>query len=219
MNFQWTAQSAPCPIVEFHDVRTEKFKSDKYLDLVQSSLATPLLAAGAVPLAQFRVDSHPERLMLLRGFASMTVRRKALTAFHASRDWTAHRADAAGIVRDTSVSLTRAIKPEEGIRLIRDGGRLTLMLSELRFPEQIGNYHLWLRLLLRKAGLDPTAAFATLEAVNDVPAVPVVRHRSQHIALMPADRGRVPELPPEQRAMLRYPPEILSLEPAAALVW
>ena len=40
--------------------------------------------------------------------------------------------------------------------------------------EQIGNYHLWLRLLLRKAGMDPVAAFATLEAVNDVPAVPVV---------------------------------------------
>ena len=67
---------------------------------------------------------------------------------------------------------------------MRPGEPLTALISELRFPEQIGNYHLWLRLLLRKAGIDPLAAFATLEAVNDVPAVPVVRNRSQHIALM-----------------------------------
>ena len=46
--------------------------------------------------------------------------------------------------------------------------------------------------------MDPFAAFATLEAVNDVPAVPVVRNRSQHIALM-AVSGHPPKLPPELR--------------------
>ena len=92
------------------------------------------------------------------------------------------------------------------------------MISELRFPEQIGNYHLWLRLLLRKAGLDPLAAFATLEAVNDVPAVPVVKNWAQHFALLPSD-GTPPEWPAELRGMLRYAPEILTLQPAFALVW
>ncbi|NKF15191.1 hypothetical protein, partial [Rhizobium phaseoli] len=92
----------------------------------------------------------------------------------------------------------------------RHDDRLVAMISEVKFQEQVGNYHLWLRLLLRKAGTDPIAAFATLEAVNDVPAVPVVRHRSHHVALMRFG-GRVPELPADLRGMLRYAPEVLTL--------
>lgn len=218
MNFQWMSQRAPCPIVEFHDVRTEKFRSQKYLELVEERLTPALAAAGGTSLGQFRVDNHPDRLILVRGFASMTARRLALSAFHAGPDWQRHRADAVTLTRDAQVSLTRAIRPEEGIRPIRPGERVVAMVSELRFAEQIGNYHLWLRLLLRKAGMDPMASFATLEAVNDVPAVPVVRNRSQHIALMRTSGG-APELPPELRGMLRYTPELLVLEPALSLVW
>ena len=114
--------------------------------------------------------------------------------------------------------LTRTIAPAEGVRPNRPGEQLVAMISEVRFPEQIGNYHLWLRLLLRKAGMDPLAAFATLEAVNDVPAVPVVKNRSQHVVLMRSS-GPPPELPPELRGMLRFAPEILGLEPALSLVW
>ena len=57
-----------------------------------------------------------------------------------------------------------------------------------------------------------------LEAANDVPAIPVVKNRTQHIALM-RQGGRVPELPSELRGMLRFPPETLGLEPALSLVW
>jgi hypothetical protein len=121
-------------------------------------------------------------------------------------------------VRDSKVMLTRSIVPGDGVRALRGGEPLMALISEVRFAEQIGNYHLWLRLLLRKAGLDPVAAFATLEAVNDVPAVPVVRNRSQHIALLRGD-GRMPELPAELRGMLRFVPEVLTLEPTHALVW
>ena len=31
MNFQWMSQTGRCPIVEFHDVRTETFGADRYL--------------------------------------------------------------------------------------------------------------------------------------------------------------------------------------------
>ena len=75
-----------------------------------------------------------------------------------------------------------------------------------------------LRLLMRKAGIDPVAAFATLESVNDVPSMPVIRNRTHHIALLPQGGG-VPHLPSELRDMLRFPPEILSLSPVPALVW
>ena len=218
MNFHWINQSAACPVVEFHDIRTEKFKTDKYLTLVEKRLQPAFMATGGQVLGQFRVDNHPDRLILVRGFASMTARRQALTAFHGGQDWAVHRSEAATLLRDQRVTLTRSIVPADGIKPIRPEERLTAMISEVRFAEQIGNYHLWLRLLLRKAGLDPVAAFATLEAVNDVPAVPVVKNRSQHIALLRSG-GRVPELPPELRAMVRYAPEILELEPAFALVW
>ena len=46
MNYQWMNQAAACPIVEFHDIRTEKFKSDRYLALLEDRLAAPLVAAG-----------------------------------------------------------------------------------------------------------------------------------------------------------------------------
>jgi hypothetical protein len=218
MNYQWLNQASACPIVEFHDVRTERFKSDSYLSLLETRLTAPLVAAGGIDLGQFMVRGHPDRVVQLRGFASMLARRRALTAFHAGEDWIAERRAVSDLVRDSKVMLTRSIVPGDGVRAIRSGEPLLALISEVRFAEQIGNYHLWLRLLLRKAGLDPVAAFATLEAVNDVPAVPVVRNRSQHIALLPAG-GRVPELPPELRGMLRYAPEALTLEPTHALVW
>ena len=217
MNFQWLNQGAPCPIVEFHDIRTEKFRTDKYLDLLDDRLAAPLLAAGVMPIGQFRVWNHPERVLLLRGFASMPARRRALTNFHGGPGWAAHRAEATGLVRSAEVMLTRAIVPADGIRALKAGEPMMALVSEVRFAEQIGNYHLWLRLFLRKAGLDPLAAFATLEAVNDVPAVPIVKNRSQHIALM--RQGDLPALPPELRAMLRFAPEMLTLEPVKQLVW
>jgi hypothetical protein len=218
MNYQWLNRSAACPVVEFHDIRTEKFRSDKYLSLVEDRLTAPLVAAGVVSLGQFRVENHPDWLFVMRGFASMPARRKALTAFHVSETWAAHRRESSDLVRNEQVMLMRSIAPAEGVRPNRPGEQLVAMISEVRFPEQIGNYHLWLRLLLRKAGMDPLAAFATLEAVNDVPAVPVVKNRSQHVVLMRSS-GPPPELPSELRGMLRFAPEILGLEPALSLVW
>lgn len=218
MNTQWLGLTEQMPIVEFHDVRAETFKSDNYLALVEGPLAAPLVGAGGAMMGQFRVDGHRDRVVLLRGFASMTVRRRALSAFHSSLDWQRRRAELTGYVRDESVILTRSLAASSATRPLRPGDGYIAIVSELRFAEQLGNYHLWLRLLLRKAGLDPLAAFATLESVNDVPAVPVVRNKTHHIALV-LQRGGVPQLPPDLRDMLRYPPEILSLSPAPALVW
>lgn len=217
MSFQWMAQASTCPIVEFHEVRTDRFASDRYLDLVGGELRTPLTASGVVPMGEFRVAGQPDRLVLLRGFSSMLARRDALTRFHAGREWAAQRQAVADLVRTNDVFLTRAITPEEGPRPLRLAGPLLVLRSETRFAEQIGNYHLWLRLLLRKAGLNPLAAFATLEAVNDVPAVPVVHHRTFHMLVLPGG-SLLPELPRELRNMLRFAPEKMELEPVFSLV-
>lgn len=218
MSYQWIGTGAASAIVEFHDLRTESGGSDGYLRLLESGLGGALAQAGVREIGHFHVAGHPDRLLLIRGFADIAARRQTLLRLFGSPDWAANRQAVTALTRQAEVALTRAIRPAAGLAPLRPDGRYVAMISDLRDAEQVGDYHLWLRLLLRKAGLDPSAAFATLEAVNDVPAVPVVRHRSQHIALMPQGE-RLPELPRELRAMLRYPPEILSIEPAAALVW
>jgi hypothetical protein len=218
MNYQWLGQTEALPIVEFHDIRAENGKADTYLSLIEGPLAAPFVGAGGALMGQFRVDGHPDRLVLLRGYAGVADRRRTLAGFHAGADWQRHRAEATGLVRDHSVILARSLAASSGTRSLRSGDGCTAIVSELRFAEQIGNYHLWLRLLLRKAGLDPLAAYATLESVNDVPVVPVVKNRTHHVALLPQGGG-VPQLPAELRNMLRYRPEILSLSPAPALVW
>lgn len=218
MNQVWQALHEPRPIVEFHDVRTEAGAAREYLDLMDGPLAAPFVTAGGALLGHFEVDLHPGRVILMRGFSHSAARRQALNRFHASREWTQHRAAVRSLEREANVLLTRAVAPSSGTRPLQPGTGYTAMISELRFPDQIGNYHLWLRLLLRKSDLDPVAAFATLEMANDVPAVPVIANRTHHIALIPQG-GRVPKLPPELRAMVRFPPEILSLQPAPAMVW
>lgn len=218
MNDQWLGLTEVHTIVEFHDIRAEAQQSDRYLALVEGPLAAAFAEAGGAPIGQFRVDGHPDRLFLLRGYPSLPARRRTLAAFHGGAHWRRHRAEATGLVRETSVILARALAPSSATRPLRAGMNYTAIVSELRFAEQLGNYHLWLRLLLRQAGLDPLAAFATLESVNDVPAVPVVRNRTHHIALV-SRTGAIPQMPPELRGLLRYSPEILSLSPAPALVW
>src|SRR4051794_40955000 len=116
MNVQWIGAAALCPIVEFHDIRTEKFRSDKYLSLLEEQLTPSLLAARGFDLGHFRVENHPDRLLLLRGFTSMAERRRALTAFHGGADWARYRREATDLVRSTEIALTRAVRPAEGIR-------------------------------------------------------------------------------------------------------
>lgn len=218
MNYQWLGLNEMLPIVEFHDVRAEKGNGDRYLDIIEGALAAPFVAAGGSMMGQFRVENHLDRVVFLRGYPSMVARHRALAALHNSNEWRSKRALIGELTRNDSVILTRSLSSSSASRPLRSGDGYTVIVSELRFAEQLGNYHLWLRLLLRKAGIDPLAAFATLESVNDVPAVPVVRNKTHHIALVPQGGG-VPPLPPELRDMLRYAPEILSLSPAPALVW
>lgn len=210
MNFQWLSASGPYPIVEFHDVRVERAEADRYLALTAGQ--------GGADLGQFQVAGHPDRLIQLRGFAGMQQRHRVLTSDRSGAGWAMQRRERADITRSSEVILARAITPAEGTRPMRPGESYQAMVSELRFAEQVGDYHLWLRLLLRKAGLDPIAAFATLESANDVSSVPVVKNRTHHIALLRQGQ-RPPELPPELRGMLRYAPEMLVLEPAGLLVW
>ncbi|MEQ1900964.1 MAG: hypothetical protein ABL866_09545 [Devosia sp.] len=204
MNAHWTEAGRTWPLIEFHDLRCERGGREAMIGV----------AGLAGTESFFSVMGEPDRLVMIRGFSGMDARREVLTQIHAGPAWAERRRSYADLLREGSVRLVRTLSPERNLNL--GGGARPLpcvaLVSDLRFPEQIGNYHLWLRLLLRKAGLDPIASFATLEAENDVPSVPVRRYRSEHVGFVATDAA-VPELPRELRAMLRSPPEILRLEP------
>ncbi|MEP7239319.1 MAG: hypothetical protein ABI697_00400 [Devosia sp.] len=173
-------------------------------------LGSAAAAAGIIELGRYRLG--PDRLLVLRGFASPAARQRGWTAFHASEAWGRHRSAVTDAVRSSETMLLGCIAPEGGIGRPRPDEPITAFCSELREPEGLGDYHLWLRLLLRKAGCASLGTLATLEVVNDVPAVPVVGDRCQHIVLI-RGAAAVPSLPDELRAMLRFAPEVLRLEP------
>ncbi|HEV7277776.1 MAG TPA: NIPSNAP family protein [Devosiaceae bacterium] len=221
MTQHWTQTDSRTvyPIVEFRRYTTRPGTRDRLIALFEERLVAPQEAAGARILGSFTVAGSPESFVWLRGFADMRTRQAALQAFYEGPVWMAYRDAANACIADSDdVHLLRAIAPNGGLgpdAMPTAGRRSYLaMLSELRFPEGIGNYHNWLRLFLRKEGMDPLASFATLLATNSYPRLPVHQNRSVHLALMPFI-GRLPELPRELRAALRQQPELLVLEPTA----
>lgn len=217
MTYQWIAQDTETPIIELRRYALHPGKRDALIELFEQKFIEPQEAVGAQVLGTFTVEQAADSFVWLRGFADMATRESALTQFYGGPVWKQHR-DAANatMIDSDDVHLLRAITPQGGLRLgdvMRyPGQRYTALISELRFPEMIGTYHLWLRLFLRKAGLDPIAAFATLPAENNFPALPVWQNRSVHVALLRTE-APVPDLPPDLTASLRQPPETLLLKP------
>lgn len=224
MTFQWMPNDVLTPIVELRRYQLRPGSFDSFVELFESRFIEHQEAVGARVLGSFAVEGHPDSLVWLRGFTHMQARKRALEAFYTSPTWTFHREAAnAAIADNDDVHLLRAIAPETGIPFsgrrpapgeVRPGRPFRLMISELRFAEALGNYHLWLRLFLRKCGADPVASLGTLLAENNYPRLPVWQNRPAHVALL-AGEVAVPELPPELRGMLRRPPEILALRPTA----
>ena len=191
------------------------------LDHVRSALDLPVV--GTVPAIKPAAEMSKTRAIGVLGteatvrqpyvdnlaaeFAAVSVRRSRIRQLAEDGDSTAKRL--LPILEDAG-ALDRYIAAcQVGITL---GSLILGAYGQIAFGPGLA------ALLGEQTGLDPVAAYATLESVNDVPAVPVVKNRTHHIALVPST-GDVPQLPAELRGMLRYAPEILDLAPAPALVW
>lgn len=224
MNYQWLKTDVETPIVELRRYRLHPGRRDALIGLFEERFIEPQEAVGARVLGTFRMETDPDAFVWLRGFTHMAARKAALEAFYGGPVWRANR-DAANatMIDSDDVHLLRAIAPEGGLpveaRLPRMGEqapgiRYTLLLSELRYSDWVGQYHLWLRLFLRKAGADPVASFATLPVENNFPRLPVWRNRHVHVAVLKS-AAPIPQLPSELSNMLRLPPERLVLSPTA----
>jgi hypothetical protein len=217
MTYQWLDGETDTPIVELRRYRLHAGKREALIDLFEREFVAPQEAAGARVLGTFRDAGGLDSFVWLRGFAGMAQRKAALEAFYDGPVWAQHRNAAnATMIDSDDVHLLRAINPQGGLKLSHllryPGSGYTLLVSELRFAEMVGNYHLWLRLFLRKAGAAPIASFATLAAENNFPRLPVWQNRTVHVALLRSDVA-VPPLPPDLRGWLRAEPETIRLSP------
>lgn len=219
MTYQWLNGETDTPIVELRRYRLHPGKREALIDLFEREFVAPQEAVGARVLGTFRDPDRSDSFVWLRGFTDMERRRAALEAFYDGPVWAKHR-EAANVtmIDSDDVHLLRAINPQGGLKLSHllryPGSGYTLLLSELRFAEMVGNYHLWLRLFLRKAGATPIACFATLPAENNFPRLPVWQNRTVHVALL-RNTAALPALPPDLRAWLRAEPEVIRLDPTA----
>ena len=219
MTYQWLDGETDTPIVELRRYRLLAGKREALIDLFEREFVAPQEAAGARVLGTFRDAGGLDSFVWLRGFAGMAQRKAALEAFYDGPVWAQHRNAANGTMIDSDdVHLLRAINPQGGLKLSHllryPGSGYTLLVSQLRFAEMVGNYHLWLRLFLRKAGAAPIASFATLAAENNFPRLPVWQNRTVHVALL-RNSPTLPPLPPDLRAWLRTEPETIRLNPTA----
>lgn len=224
MHVQWPAARAGTPIVELLSQHFGTGDGNRMVALFERQVADVQEALGVSVLGSFTVKGQPERFIWMRGFSDMAARRAALGRPNTGAGWPLrpdphHAKPSPG----DEVHLLRAVTPEHGVtglrRLPRIGETVasqpyTMVISEVRYQEWIGSFHLWSRLFLRKAGADPLASFATLEQFNDLPDVPVSRDRTMHVALIAGDVP-LPQLPRELRDRLRGEPEILTLVPTA----
>jgi hypothetical protein len=224
MTFQWIANDVETPIIELRRYTFQKGRRDEFIELFEERFIEAQEAVGARVPGMFRIEGVPDKLVWLRGFTHYEARKPALEGFYGSPIWQFYRdACNATLADNDDVHLLRAIAPEGGIRLTarrptlgetRPANAFRLLISELRTPEALGNYHLWLRLFLRKSGCDPIASFGTLPAENNYPRLPVWQQRPVHVALVPGG-SEVPALPLEMRNMLKWSPEVLTLHPTA----
>ena len=223
MTYQWHEIDIETPVVELRRYRLRPGRRDTLIGMFEEHFIEPQEAAGSRIVGSFRVDGDPDGFVWLRGFTHHAARPRALADFYGGPVWQARR-DAANatMVDSDDVHLLRAISPGTGLPALRlprrdeclPALRHTLVVSDLRYPEWLGSYHLWLRLFLRKLGADPMASFATLMAENNYPALPVWRDRPVHVALI-RSAAPLPPLPPELGNLLRAAPEIVTLTPTA----
>jgi hypothetical protein len=222
MTFQWIANEVPTPVVELRRYAFRPGRRDAFVELFEERFIEAQEAVGARIPGMFRIEGAPDQLIWLRGFTHYAARKAALEGFYGSPLWSFYRDACNATLRDNDdVHLLRAISPEGGMAMTsRRPGRgetrpartFRLIISELRYAEALGPYHLWLRLFLRKAGGDPLASFGTLMAENNYPRLPVWEGRIVHVALV-AGAETIPTLPLELRNMLKRAPEVLTLQP------
>jgi hypothetical protein len=203
-----------CAVVELRDYALHAGQRDALVELFEREFVETQEDCGMRVMAQFRDLDRADRFVWLRGFAGMAARRHGLEAFYGGPVWQRHR-DAANatMVDSTDVRLLRPARQAWAPvtpalpRRRRDDheeipGALYVLATLLR-PGDIDAATL--RIVEREllpawsdAGVPPCAVFATENASNDFPRLPV-RTDAQALVWL----ARVPHAAAWERAAAR----------------
>jgi hypothetical protein len=171
-------------VLELRQYTLRPGQRDVLIELFDREFVETQEAAGMAILGQFRDLDRPDRFVWLRGFADLSGRAAALTAFYTGPAWKAHAAAANTTMIDTDDVLLlrpardfppfRAARPAVGAAAPGSVVLATILLGERPFDAEFCSYFADTAVpALVSAGGAPLAWFSTEYAENDFPALPV----------------------------------------------
>ena len=177
-----------CSIVELRRYALQPGARETLIELFEREFTETQEAVGNFVLGTFRDVGDPDCFVWLRGFADMVARARALAAFYGGPVWAEHR-DAANatMIDSDNVFLLRPL--DDPSRLALDANRrapieartepegcVSVTICPLDSVHGDDFYSLFvseIEPLLRAAGANVRARFATEHSENNFPALPV----------------------------------------------
>jgi hypothetical protein len=159
----------PPTVIELRQYNLHPGRRDELIELFDREFVESQEAVGMTVLGQFRDVNGPHRFVWLRGFNDLASRAQSLGAFYGGPVWTAHKDVAnATMVTFDDVLLLRPLTP------LPAPGERGLGAAESRF---VATIHLaetpWTAETFPKPDAPILAAFTTLYAENNFPALPI----------------------------------------------
>ena len=176
-------------VLELRQYTVRPEQRDVLIELFDREFVETQEAEGMAILGQFRDLDRPDRFVWLRGFADMSTRAAALTAFYTGAAWRAHGAAANATMVDCDDVLL--LRPVRGFGALGERPPVgaagapgsvilaTIYLGDRPFDDSAG-----------RAGGPALAWYRTEYAENDFPALPV---RTGVHALVSFTRAESPE--------------------------
>jgi hypothetical protein len=171
-------------VLELRQYTLRPGQRDVLIELFDRELVETQEAQRMAILGQFRDLDRPDRFVWLRGFADISTRAAALTAFYTGPAWKAHAAAANETMLDIDDVLLlrpvhrfppfRASRPAVGAPAPASAVLATICLRDRPFDAEFFSFFADEAVPeLASAGGAPLAWFSTEYAENDFPALPV----------------------------------------------
>jgi hypothetical protein len=233
-----------CPIVELRQYALHRGTRETLIDLFDREFVESQEAVGIQVIAQFRDIDRPDVFTWLRGFASMSARATALSAFYDGPVWARHR-DAANATMDRwdNVRLLRPISPRSGISITRERRGIGVAAAPLDIvvvtiytvlESAVDGFAQWFDNVVKPqlilSGGRPVAVLETEPSANSFPRLPVregehafvwiarfgdlAAHR-RHAAALAGCAKWSAEIKPALHRCLTTPPEVWRLTATA----
>src|SRR5262245_48802170 len=177
-----------CGIVGLRRYALRPGAREKLIDLFEREFVETQELVGNLVLGTFRDPDDPDSFVWLRGFADMTARAAALSAFYGGPVWAKHRVAANATMLDSdNVFLLRPLDDPSRLALdetrrapirarTQPTGSASITICPLATLDGAAFYDVFVTDVeprLRRAGATVRARFATEHSPNNYPALPV----------------------------------------------